>query len=180
MGVTVVAGVRGVGVSSVCTETRRELSDEFELINFGDVMLEQAAARGMAVERSALGALSTREIERLQRRAGEYVADRSSPELLVSTHLAVETADGLLPGLPDPVLQDVSPDRFVLIEAEPATIAARRSDERSTSRLSFQQDLSRSAAMEYAVQAGVPIERVENDAEPAAAADRLIDLLASR
>ncbi len=178
MGTTVVAGVRGVGVSSVCTTARKELGEAYELINFGDVMLEQAATQGLATDRSALGELSTREIGRLQRRAGEYVADRTkSQSVILSTHLAVETTDGVLPGLPDAVLSDVSPDRFVLVEATADAIAQRRADDTSIRRVQFRQDLHRAAAMEYAIQQNAPVELLTNDTEPETTAAELVELL---
>lgn len=180
MGVTVVAGVRGVGVSAICTSARSALSDDYELVNFGDVMLEQAAVRGMAVERSELGELSIREIQRLQRRAGEYVADRARAcEVLLSTHLVVETGEGLLPGLPGAVLSDVSPDRFVLVEATPETIAMRRDDDVSIGQLAFQDDLTRAAAMGYAIREAVPIELIDNEGEPEEAAAELVAVVES-
>lgn len=172
MGVSVVAGVRGVGVSAICTRARRELGDDYELINVGDVMLEQAAVRGMALDRSELGELSVREIGRLQRRAGEYVADRAeSCEILLSTHLAVETDEGLLPGLPPAVVADVAPDRFVLVEAEPDAVVERRDDDRSRRQIDFQLDMHRAAAMGYAIRTDSPVRLLENtgDIEDAAA-----------
>ena len=172
MGVTVVAGVRGVGVSAVCARARAALSDDYELINFGDVMLEQAAVRGTTVERSALSDLSTREIHRLQRRAGEYVADRAQAcEVILSTHLAVETAEGLLPGLPDAVVSDVAPDRFVVVEATPEAIADRRDDAPSPRQIDFQLDVHRAAATAYAVRTDAPVALLDNtdDVDDAAA-----------
>jgi len=185
MGVTLVSGVPGVGASAVCEAARRELDDGYELVNFGDVMLEQAAARGLATDRSELPALSLRETRRLQRRAAEYVADRAEVrELLLTTYLAAETDQGYLPGLPESALADVSPDRFVLVEAAPAAVLDRRSEaprayETSPTEreVAFQQDLNRAAAVSYAMETGAPIRLLENNGSVNDAAERLADTL---
>jgi adenylate kinase len=189
MSVTVVAGVPGVGVSVVCEQARKSL-DGHELLNFGDAMLEQAVTHGLASTRSELASLSRRETERLQRRAGEYVADRAEEtDVVLSTHLAVETRDGVLPGFPGSVLQEIDPDRIVLVEAAPETILDRRAttdreyeDQVSLRRIDFMQDLNRSAAFDYAVAADAVVELVENDASEGVedAAGLLADVVAGR
>jgi adenylate kinase len=186
MGVTLVSGVPGVGASAVCEAARRELGDGFELVNFGDVMLEQAAAHGLATERRELPALTMRETRRLQRRAAEYVADRAAVrEVLLTTYLAAETDEGFVPGLPESALSDVSPDRFVLVEADPETILDRqaespRSYEATTTRqVAFQQDLNRAAAVSYAMATDAPIRLLENTGAVAETAAELTEILRS-
>lgn len=185
MGVTVVSGVPGVGLSALAERARRELSGDYELVNFGDVMLEQAALHDLATSRSELGSLSRRETRRLQRRAGEYVADRAeSAAVICTTHLAVETDAGYLPGFPAGVLEDVDPDRFVLVEAAPETIRERRAEadraygDASSRAIEFEQDLGRTAAFEYAVAVDAPVQLVENDGAVEAGARALADVLA--
>ncbi|WP_096395956.1 adenylate kinase [Halorubrum trapanicum] len=182
MSVTLVSGVNGVGLSSVCQAVRRGLGDGYKLINFGDVMLEQAAAMGITTERARLGTLSQTETRRLQRRAGEFVAEEAeTTNVILSTHLAVETRTGYVQGLPVEVLQDVSPDAFVLVEAEPATILERRRESDrdlngvTERRIDFEQDLNRSAALQYARDQNAPVRFVENEGEIEEAAEHLAD-----
>lgn len=169
MGVTLVSGVPGVGASTVCETTRRRLDDDYQLINFRDVMLEQAAARGLATQRDDLPRLTARETRRLQRRAGEYVADRSEVrDVLLNTYLAVETEDGYLPGLTSDVFDGVVPDRFVLFEAAPETIVERRREsdrpyDESVREVRFQQELNRTATVDFAADTGAPVRHVENE-----------------
>lgn len=184
MAVTLVSGVTGVGLSSVCQTVRRGLSDEYKLINFGDVMLEQAATSGITTERSGLGELSQTQTRRLQRRAGEFVADKAeTADILLSTHLAVETSAGYIQGLPDEVLHDVSPTAFVLVEANPETILERRGEsdrealEASERKVAFEQDLNRSAALQYARDQNAPVRFIENEGGIEEAAERLADTL---
>jgi adenylate kinase len=184
MAVTLVSGVTGVGLSTVCQTVRRGLGDEYKLINFGDVMLEQAATSGITTERSDLGELSQTQTRRLQRRAGEFVADEAeTADILLSTHLAVETSAGYIQGLPDEVLHDVSPTAFVLVEANPETILERRGEsdrqtrEGSERKIDFEQDLNRSAALQYARDLNAPVRFIENEGGIEEAAERLADAL---
>ncbi|OYR47553.1 MULTISPECIES: adenylate kinase [unclassified Halorubrum] len=184
MAVTLVSGVNGVGLSSVCQAVRRGLGDGYKLINFGDVMLEQAAAMGFTTERAKLGDLSQSQTRRLQRRAGEFVADEAAEaDVLLSTHLAVETKTGYVQGLPSEVLHDVSPSAFVLVEASPETILDRRrtgdrdSHAVTERKISFEQDLNRSAALQYARDQNAPVRFIENEDSIEEAAERLADSL---
>lgn len=186
MSVTLVSGVPGVGLSTLAGRARRNLEGDYELINFGDAMLEQAAVHDLASSRDELASLSRRETLRLQRRAGEYVADRGEEAAVVlTTHLAVQTDAGYLPGLPDAVLHDVAPGRFVLVEAAPETIRERRGEAdrsyepASVRAIEFEQDLNRIAAFEYAVTADAPIQLVENEGDLDAAAAELASSLAA-
>jgi len=170
--VTVVTGVPGVGASRVCQQARSRLGERYRLLNVGDIMLERAVSRGLVEDRDDLATLPRREIRLLQRRAGEYVAEVArSQAVILNTHLAVATAHGFLPGLPDDVLADVAPDRFVLVEADPATVAQRREAvdhreyrEQGRRAVDLHQDLNRAAAMTHAVATNSPVRLVENEA----------------
>ena len=184
MGVTVLAGVPGVGLTALAERARKQLSDEYELVNFGDVMLEQAVANDLVETRGDLSRETTR---RLQRRAGEYVADRSdAAEVLLTTHLVVETDVGLLPGLPDAVLRDVDPDLLVVVETTPETVRERRTEsprgyeDETALAIEFEQDFNRTAAFEYAVAADAPVRLVENEADVAAGAEALAAAVSDR
>ncbi len=184
MSVTLVSGVTGVGLSTVCQTLRRKLGDGYKLVNFGDVMLEQAATRGLGTERGELATLSQRETRRLQRRAGEFVADEAEEtNVILSTHLAVETQSGYIQGLPEEVLHDVSPTTFALVEASPETILERRrngsreTQEATERKIDFEQDLNRSAALQYARDQNAPVRFIENEGSVEEAAERLVDAL---
>lgn len=180
MSVTLVSGVTGVGLSSVCQAVRGKLGENYKLINFGDVMLEQAAAAGITTDRSELATLSQTQTRRLQRRAGEFVAgEAAQTNIILSTHLAVETESGYVQGLPEEVLHDVSPDMFILVEADPETVLHRRGEIETESataserKVAFEQDLNRSAALQYARDQGAPMQFLENEGSIEEAADRL-------
>lgn len=184
MAVTLISGVTGVGLTSICQRVRRRLDDDYLLLNFGDVMLEQAMTQDITVDRNELSSLSYRQTQRLQRRAGEYVADQAETKnVILSTHLAVKTDAGYIHGLPDGVLQDVAPSTFVLVEAAPTSIIKRREDSgRDTNQVTereieFEQDLNRTAALEYARERNAPIQFVENEGSVTEAVDHVVDTL---
>ena len=179
MDVTVVSGVPGVGASRVCQAARSQLDEGYTLLNFGDVMLERAVARDreLVANRDDLATLPRREIRLLQRRAAEFVAATArSQSVILDTHLAVATAHGFLTGLPDAALADIDPARFVLVEADPGTVAGRREsvDHRA---IDFHQDLNRAAAMNHSVATGAPVRLVENTGAPAEAATDLVAIV---
>jgi len=179
--VTVVSGVPGVGASEVCQTARAQLGEGYRLLNFGDVMLERAVTRGTVQSRDDLATLPQRELRLLQRRAGEYVASvAEGPSVVLNTHLAVATAHGFLPGLPPAVRADVDPARYVLVEADPATIGERREQvqyreyrEQGTRAIDVHQDLNRAAAMYHAAETGAPVRLVENEGAVSDAAEDL-------
>ncbi len=184
MGVTVVSGVPGVGSSRVTEAAVASLDERFELLNSGDVMLEEALGSGLDVEgRDDLSDLSPTELRRLQRRMGEYVAAiDADPEthVVLNTHLVVSTSAGFVPGLPPEVLRELDPDAFVLVEANPELVQERRSDSdyrsyRMGDRLGieFQQSLSRTAAFTYSTGVGAPVALVENTEDVESAAVQL-------
>jgi len=183
MSVTIVAGVTGVGLTSVCQAVRGKLGDGYTLLNFGDVMLEQAATSGITTDRAELATLSQTQTRRLQRRAGEFVADEAAQtNVILSTHLAVETDAGYIQGLPEEVLHDLSPTTFILVEAAPETIRSRRgdgdsADVDSTRKIAFEQQLNRSAALQYAREQNAPVEFLENEGSIADAAEQMADRL---
>jgi Archaeal adenylate kinase len=186
MAVTLISGVTGVGLSSICQRVRASLDNEYLLLNFGDVMLEQAVAHDITADRSELSSLSHRQTQRLQRRAAEYVADQAETNrVILSTHLAVETDVGYIHGLPDSVLRDVAPSTFVLVEAAPSTILERRDqsdrghDPATERRIEFEQDLNRTAALEYARERDAPIRFVENEGSVTEAVQQVVETLES-
>jgi adenylate kinase len=186
MDVTVVSGVPGVGASRVCQEARSRLGEGYTLLNFGDVMLERAVARNQDVAgRDDLATLPRRETRLLQRRAAEFVASTArSQSVILNTHLAVATAHGFLTGMPDAVLADVDPARFVLVEADPETVADRRESvdhreyrEQGPRAIDFHQDLNRAAAMTHAVTTDAPVRLVGNTGPVEDAATDLVAIV---
>lgn len=184
MSVTLVSGVPGVGASTVAAEAVSQL-DDHRLFNFGDAMLEAAAVRGIAESRDELSGLSEGEQSALQGYAAEYVRDEASKgPVVVTTSFAVRTSHGYAPGLPDPVLYEMSPDRLVVVEAEPATVAERREEgdyrnypEPTESGIRFHQRMNRTAAFIYSSRSSATVHHVPNEDGVEEAAENLAQVL---
>lgn len=165
----VVSGVPGVGASKLCELARRELGEEYTLVNVGDVMLQEALEHGLATSREELTRLRLRDQRALQRRAGEYIDRESdSGSLLINTHLVVETPLGFIPGMGETTLSDVDPAAFVIVDASPETIRERRegSDrdyDQFTDSLRFHTQLQSAAAFSYSLQSNAPVHHVRNE-----------------
>lgn len=187
MSVTVVSGVPGVGSSRICEEARRSLDDSYGLVNFGDVMLEEAMSYGMVGGRDEIAGLPVRDHRVLQRRVGEEVARRARERsLILDTRFVIRTSRGFLPGLPAPTLDDIDPTTFVSIEADPDTIVERRGsneyrnypDDPSTM-VSFHQAMNRTAAMNYAIRTDTPIMPITNEGRVEEASESLVRIVES-
>lgn len=186
MSVTLVSGVPGVGTSTVASEAVSSL-DDHRLFNFGDAMLEAAVAQGIAESRDELSSLSAAERGALQRYAAGYVRDEASKgPVVVTTSFVVRVSDGYgyVPGLPDPVLHEMGPERLVVVEAEPATVAERREEgdyrdypEPTESGIRFHQRMNRTAAFVYASRSSGTVHHVPNERGVEKGAEKLAQLL---
>jgi adenylate kinase len=184
MSVTLVSGVPGVGASTVAAEAVSEL-DDHRLFNFGDAMLEAAVAQGIAESRDELSGLSASERGALQRYAAGYVRDEASKgPVVVTTSFVVRLSDGYLPGLPDPVLHEMGPDRLVVVEAEPSTVAERREGddyrdypEPTESGIRFHQRMNRTAAFVYSARSSATVHHVPNEGGVEKGAEKLAAIL---
>ena len=175
----VVSGVPGVGASKVCEEARRQLGDEYTLVNVGDIMLQEALEHGLASSREELSRLRVRDQRALQRRAGEHIARESdSGPLLINTHLVVDTPLGYIPGMDTAVLSDIDPTAFVVIDAPDEEIRTRREEsERSYGQfhpsLDFHRQLQNIAALSFSIESNAPVHHVMNDDSVDEASERL-------
>jgi len=175
----VVTGVPGVGASNVCEGARRELGDEYTLINVGDIMLQEALEHGLADSREELARLRFRDQRSLQRRAAEHIARESdSGPLLINTHLVVETPLGYIPGMSAGTLADIDPSALVVVDATTETIGERRSgSDRSYDQFSqsveFHRQLQNSAAFAYSLESNAPVYHLRNEDGVEGAVERL-------
>lgn len=148
-------------------------------------MLEQAKARGLAESRDELSELSVREQRTLQGYAAGYVRDEASDgPVVVNTRFVVRTSQGYLPGLPDPVLREMSPSKLVLIDAEPGTVVERREGgayrdypEAEETEVRFHQRLERTAAFVYSSRSSATLHHVTNEGGVDEAAEKLASVV---
>jgi len=165
MAIIVVAGVPGVGKTSVLEEASKRLG--MNVVVFGTVMFEIAKERGLVQHRDEIRKLPSEVQRELQEEAAERI--RKMENVIVDTHMLIKTPAGFLPGLPFSVLQKLSPSKIVLIEADPQEILRRRlkdatrvRDMESEADIRDHQMLNRMAAIVYGILSGAFVAIVHN------------------
>jgi len=171
--IIVITGVPGVGKSTLIKEALAALrSDgtEYQLVNYGDVMLDLMESRAGTPDRDEIRKMPLKNYIRVQREAAKRIARmaRMKPVLL-DTHCLVKKPEGYYPGLPHHVLEELQPESIILIEAMPEEVAERRAKDVSRRRakelaieIGEHQQLNRAAAMAYSALSGAPIVFIRN------------------
>ena len=168
MKLIVMTGIPGSGSTTVLKKTLKEI--DYLHLNYGDMMIKMAKDKEVAEDRDELRKLSPDIQKEIQRDAAKAIKEQSkSKNVVVDTHCTIKTPSGFLPGLPKWVLEELDPDAFILIEADPDEILIRRiSDETRTrdmervSEIAMHQEMNRAAAMSYATITGATVQIFEN------------------
>jgi len=170
----VVTGIPGVGKTTVLNELQ-DLAKEnrfgLTVLNFGTVMNEIMRDLGRDLHRDDMRKQSIEAQKKAQELAASEIVNRSTRgTTVVDTHMFIRTGSGLWAGLPQNVLQRLSPRLLVLIEADPEQIAARRRTDSDRKReqalaedIMFDLEWSRATAAASAVATGAPVKVIRND-----------------
>jgi adenylate kinase len=170
----IVAGIPGVGKTTVLTSaiaTCKERGASVEHINYGDVMFEEAKARGIVKDRDSMRRLSVKQQISLQLKAAKKIsAVASKRNVILDTHIFIRTPDGYMPGIPSWVGALLMPDSIVLLEADSAEISKRRAKDAairtreadSAAKVNEHQLLGRGGATALSVQTGCTVAIAEN------------------
>ena len=188
----IVAGIPGVGKTTVLQELEvvaKEKSVPLKIVNFGNVMNDLFKRRGKTVHRDHMRRQDLELQARVQEQAARDIRRTGGKAaIVVDTHMFIRTKDGIWPGTPRRVLEQLDPGLIILIEADPEDIARRRNADRTRERDSktveeAREDLewSRYMASANAVLAGSPIQIVPNpDGQQRRAAEDLLALIQKR
>ena len=188
----IVAGVPGVGKTTVLQElasVAREKNVPLEIVNFGNVMNELFKKQGREIHRDRMRREDIELQSKIQEQAARKIGKMpGNSALVVDTHMFVRTTDGIWPGTPKRVLEQLDPSLIILIEARPEEVAARRAADTTRERESKNIDdakadlqWSRNMASAIAVLAGIPIQIVHNkDGHQRTAAENLLKLIQKR
>jgi adenylate kinase len=137
-----------------------------KIVNFGDIMFDEAKALGIK-ERDDLRKAPLLTQKRAQRIATMKLA--ALDDIIIDTHLMVQTPKGYLPGLPATVLQRLEPKTIFVVEAPPHEILSRRQKDPSRHRdndseelIALHQQLNRIAAVSIAAMSGATIRIILN------------------
>ena len=168
MKLIVMTGIPGSGSTTVLKHTLEEI--DYLHLNYGDMMIKIAKDKKIAEDRDELRKLSPDIQKEIQKSAAKAIKEQSKSEnVIVDTHCTIKTPSGFLPGLPKWVLEELNPDTFILIEADPDEILIRRiSDDTRTrdmervSEIAMHQEMNRAAAISYATITGATVQILEN------------------
>ena len=132
----VVVGVPGVGKTTVITqaaERLNQLGSNTQVMVFGSLMLDEAKKMGIR-DRDEMRKLSVTTQRQLQEMAAKSISAVRSDNLIIDTHLFINTSEGRYPGMPQNLLDILSPTHLVLISADPEEIFARRMQDETRNR----------------------------------------------
>jgi len=170
----VVTGIPGVGKTTVLNELQelaRQNNFDLAVLNFGTVMSEIMRELGKNMHRDEMRQQTIETQKKTQDLAAREIMNRGGPSpILIDTHMFVRTSSGMWAGLPQNVLDIIKPQLFVLIEASPENIAARRRGDLDRKReqslaeeIAFDLEWSRATAAASAVETGAPVKVIRND-----------------
>ncbi len=168
MTLVVLTGIPGSGSTTVLNKTLEQV--DYLHLNYGDVMTQIAIDNNIVENRDQLRKLSPDTQKEIQKQAAAKISQESeNNNVIVDTHCTISTPKGFLPGLPKWVLEDLNPDLFILVEANPDEIIYRRLSDESRERdvervkdIQLHQEMNRAAAMAYATLTGATVKIIEN------------------
>lgn len=170
----IVTGVPGVGKTTVLTAAIAACKDRgvpVAHVNYGDVMFEEAKAKGLVKDRDSMRRLPVKKQISLQLKAAKKISDIAEKRnVILDTHMFIRTPDGYMPGIPSWVGGMLSPDAVVLLEADPSEISKRRAKDAdvrtreadSAEKVNEHQLLGRGGAAALSVQTGCTVAVAEN------------------
>lgn len=132
----VVVGVPGVGKTTVITqaaERLNQLGSKTQVLVFGSLMLEEAKKMSIG-DRDEMRKLSVTAQRQLQEMAAKRISTVQGVNLIIDTHLFINTKEGRYPGIPQNLLDILSPTHLVMISADPEEIFARRTQDNTRNR----------------------------------------------
>ena len=180
----VLTGIPGSGSTTLLNKALEEV--DYVHLNYGDIMTEIAIKDEIVSHRDELRKLPAETQKDIQAKAAAEIKSRSeSDNVIVDTHCTINTPAGFLPGLPIWVLEQLQPDQFILVEANPDEIIYRRLNDDTRERdlqkvkeIDLHQQMNRATSMAYATLTGATVRIVENhDNHLDSNIKKLIDIL---
>jgi adenylate kinase len=180
----VLTGIPGSGSTTLLNKALEEV--DYLHLNYGDIMTEIAIKNELVSHRDELRKLPAETQKDIQAKAAAEIKARSeSDNVIVDTHCTINTPAGFLPGLPIWVLEQLQPDQFILVEANPDEIIYRRLNDDTRERdlqkvkeIDLHQQMNRATSMAYATLTGATVRIVENhDNHLDSNIKKLIDIL---
>jgi adenylate kinase len=121
----IVLALPGAGKTTILHRVAEQIKD-LKIINFGDVMFEEARRLLAVGSRDDMRRLMDSEsYVCIQQRAAEVLGGLSG-KIVIDTHAAIRTLNGYYPGLPPTVTQLIRPRSVIFLEFRPEDIISRR------------------------------------------------------
>jgi len=184
--VNILVGLSGVGKGTVMEEAMLLSEKDYEVINYGDRMLEIAREQGLVESRDEMKEIEVETYKDLQRDAAESIVEESDEgDVIVETHAAIKTPYGYIPGLPKWTVENLQPEKIVMLKADPEAIFSRSQSDDSRDRehedvedVREYQQVAREMASAGAVLTGAYLKTIENrDGMAEKAAEELVRTL---
>ncbi|MBS7648042.1 adenylate kinase [Candidatus Bathyarchaeota archaeon] len=188
--IVAVTGIPGVGKTTVLNEFEKlakEKGINLKVVNFGSVMKKILEERGKSIHRDYIRKTDIELQKEVQKEACKRIRETlgEGSNLIVDTHMFVQTGFGMYPGLPLNVLKELTPSLIVLIESPPEEIVRRREldesrirDENLPSEVKFDIEWSRAIASACSVISGAPVKIIINErGKQTEAAKHLLDCI---
>lgn len=182
MPAVIITGVPGVGKSTVIEAAQK--AKGYDVVVYGSEMFRVAQERGLVKDRDEMRRLDPKLQRDIQEAAAQAIAAKG--DVIVDTHCTIKTPKGYLPGIPAWVAQALNPKQILLVEATPAEIVGRRSNDATRKRdadsedaIAEHQAMNRAMAMTVATLTGATVAIVYNrDGAIDATRDQIIQALA--
>lgn len=183
--VNIVIGLSGVGKGTVLEEAMLLADQEYEVINYGDRMLETAKERDLVETRDEMKQLDVDTYKDIQAEAAESIfEDAEEKDVIVDTHAAIYSPHGYIPGLPKWSVEKLEPSKIIMIDADSEAIWSRvQEDDREREHESIEhiteyRRVAREMAATGSVLTGAYLKIIENeDGRAEAAAEELVETL---
>jgi len=163
----VVTGIPGTGKTTVLNKAIEQAEKKYKVVNYGDVMLEEAKSKGLVKDRDEMRKLDPKIQKEIQKNAAKKIGKMEN--VIIDTHASILTPNGYLPGLPEWVLKEIMPNTIVILEASPEEISRRRAKDTTRKRdaediegIKEHQEMNRAIAMAYAVLTGATVKIIKN------------------
>ena len=186
----IVTGVPGVGKTTVLTaamDVCKSRSMDVALVNYGNVMFDEATKKGLVKARDEMRKLPVKDQIALQLAAAKAISGIAAKgNVILDTHMFINTPSGFIPGIPSWVAESLRPDSIALLEADPGELSKRRQKDAairereadSPERITEHQMIGRAGAAAISVQIGCTVAIVHNkEGAHIAAATVIADLL---
>ena len=184
--VNIIVGLSGVGKGTVLEQAMNLSDRDYEIINYGDKMVEIAKDENLVENRDELKKLDPEENKRVQRLAGEAIVEESGEkDVIVETHAAIQTPYGYIPGLPEWSVKALDPAKIIMLDANAEEIYERTMEDESRDRehdkveeIREYQNVAREMAATGAVLTGSYLTIIQNhDNQVEKSAEELVKVL---